>query len=48
LVYAASGEDVDMVIVDGQILMEKRQLLTIDEEKVMYQADEAATKLVGK
>lgn len=48
LVYTASGNDVDTVIVDGQILMEKRQMLTMDEEKVMAEAESAAARLVGK
>lgn len=48
LVYAASGNDVDTVIIDGQILMEKRQMLTLDEEKVMAEAEKAASRLVGK
>jgi len=48
LVYAASGNDVDTVIVDGQVLMEKRQMLTLDKEKVMAEAEKAASDLVGK
>ncbi|MCL2163069.1 MAG: amidohydrolase [Oscillospiraceae bacterium] len=34
LVYSVGGHDVDTVIVDGDILMESREMLTIDEEKV--------------
>lgn len=37
IVYSAQGSDVDTVIVDGNILMEKRELKTIDEERVMYE-----------
>ncbi len=35
LVYAAGGADVDTVIINGKVVMENRQLLTIDENKVM-------------
>ena len=38
LVYAATGGEVDMVVVDGQIVVEQGQLLTMDEEEVMEQA----------
>jgi 5-methylthioadenosine/S-adenosylhomocysteine deaminase len=45
LVYASSGEVVDTVIVDGRILMRGRKLLSLDEEKVLKMADEAASRL---
>jgi len=45
--YSAQGSDVHTVIVDGKVLMENYELKTIDEEKAMYQAAEAARKLVG-
>jgi len=48
LVYSASGSDVDTVIVDGKILMEKRELKTLDEEKIMYEAERRAFDLVKK
>jgi len=38
VVYAVQASDVDTVIVDGNILMEKRELKTIDEERVMHEA----------
>jgi hypothetical protein len=34
-------------MVNGVILMEKRVLLTIDEEKVLYEAQKRADKLVN-
>jgi 5-methylthioadenosine/S-adenosylhomocysteine deaminase len=34
IVYSAQASDVDTVIVDGKILMEGRELKTIDEELV--------------
>jgi cytosine/adenosine deaminase-related metal-dependent hydrolase len=45
LVYAATGGEVDMVVVDGQIVVEHGQLLTMDEEEVMEQARSHATAL---
>ncbi len=45
LVYAAHAEDVTDVWVNGQRLMEGRQLLTIDEETVRAKAQELAQKI---
>ena len=45
LVYAATGGEVDTVVVDGQILVEQRQLLTLDEDEVMHVAREHADAL---
>lgn len=39
LVYAASGALVDTVIIDGRIVMHKREVLTIDEEKLLSEID---------
>ena len=47
LVYSASGADVELSIIDGNILMEKGKLLTVDEEKIMYEADACASRLTG-
>ena len=38
LVYAATGGEVDTVVVDGQIVVKQGQLLTMDEKEVMEQA----------
>ncbi|MEG3071112.1 MAG: hypothetical protein RQM92_10085 [Candidatus Syntrophopropionicum ammoniitolerans] len=48
LVYAANAADVDTVIINGQIVMEGRKVLTMDEEEVMAQAQKCADRLVGK
>ena len=45
LVYAASGADVDTVIINGKVVMENRQLLTINEKKVIQQVREIAVKI---
>ncbi|MCK4424358.1 amidohydrolase [Candidatus Bathyarchaeota archaeon] len=48
MVYSASGSDVDTVIVDGRILMENRQVKTLDEQAVMEKAEEAALDLLSR
>jgi len=45
LVYSAQGSDVDTVICNGRVLMERRELLTIDEEEVTARAREAVERL---
>jgi 5-methylthioadenosine/S-adenosylhomocysteine deaminase len=47
LAYCALGSDVDTVIIDGQIVMEKRQLLTVDEEEVMAKVKEIASRITA-
>ncbi len=38
LVYSATGADVRDVIIDGKMVMEKRKILTLDEEEILDQA----------
>jgi len=45
LSYSANGQEVDTVIVGGKILMENRELKTIDEEKVYYNIAKICDKL---
>ncbi len=45
LVYAATGGEVDMVVVDGRIVVEQGRLLTIDEDEIMGQAHQHANAL---
>jgi 5-methylthioadenosine/S-adenosylhomocysteine deaminase len=45
LVYAMSGADVDTVLINGKIVMENRQLRTINEEEVMQKVREIAVKV---
>lgn len=45
LVYATSGYDVSDVYVDGKQLVDKGELLTIDEEKVIFEANRMFEKL---
>ncbi|MGE4588513.1 MAG: amidohydrolase [Acidaminococcaceae bacterium] len=44
-IYAANSSDADTVIVDGKILMENGNLLTIDEEKVYAEANKCGLRL---
>ncbi|MCX7845235.1 MAG: amidohydrolase family protein [Dictyoglomaceae bacterium] len=46
LVYSANSSDVDTVIVDGKILMEKREVKTLDEERILYETEKRAFLLV--
>ncbi len=48
LVYAAQSADVDTVIINGEIVMAGRQVLTMNEEEVMTQAQKCADRLVGE
>lgn len=48
LVYAANGADVDTAVVDGKILMEERRVLTLDEEKILEDAQRAAEDLIAR
>jgi 5-methylthioadenosine/S-adenosylhomocysteine deaminase len=42
IVYAAEADDVDTVIIDGQIVMQERRLLKFNEQDVITQAREQA------
>lgn len=48
LVYSAQGGDVDTVICNGEVLMENKKLLTIDEAKVIEMAQNAAEEMLTK
>ena len=39
VVWAANGEDVDTVIIDGKIIMEKRHVLTINEDEILNRVE---------
>ncbi|MCD6585100.1 MAG: amidohydrolase [Desulfobacteraceae bacterium] len=45
LVYAASGNDVDTSIINGQVVMENRALLTLDIAKVMADVNQVADEI---
>lgn len=45
LVYSASGREVETVIVDGKVVMDKRRFLTIDEDRVYEECEKIADRL---
>ncbi len=45
LVYAVRGSDVQTSVIDGQVLMENRQLLCMDLERIMEDVREIAKKI---
>ncbi len=47
LCYSAQGSDVCMNMVDGRIVYENGEFLTLDREKIMYEARKVVEKLYG-
>jgi len=45
LVYAANGSDVETVIIDGKIVMQGREVKTIDETEIVEQAQEVGLEV---
>ena len=45
IVYYATGADVDTVVIDGQVVMEDRQVLTVDEPDVLDRVQAHAQQL---
>ncbi len=48
LIYHANRNDVEMMIVDGKMIMEGRKVLTVDEEEIISKANEVAHRLWRK
>ena len=48
MVYSAHGEDVDTSIIDGKIVMQNRELKTVNEEKVIDQAKKTMESVAKK
>ncbi|MGC8786325.1 MAG: amidohydrolase [Anaerolineae bacterium] len=46
IVYAAKSPDISHVIVDGRILMKDGELTTLDEERILYEAEQRAFRMV--
>ncbi|HHW91289.1 MAG TPA: amidohydrolase [Firmicutes bacterium] len=46
LIYSARSSDVDTVIVNGEIVVERGELCTLDGEKIMHMAERQARKLL--
>jgi 5-methylthioadenosine/S-adenosylhomocysteine deaminase len=47
MVYAAQGSDVDTVIIDGQLVMEGRRMLTVDEDEVRVEIESRAQRIIN-
>ena len=45
LTYSANGSEVDTVIINGQIVMEKREVKTIDTERVYFEIRKMCDRL---
>jgi 5-methylthioadenosine/S-adenosylhomocysteine deaminase len=48
LVYSAVGSDVDTVIVDGEVLMQGRKVLTLNEDKVLEDVQKVSDDLLAR
>lgn len=48
IVYSARGSDVDTVMVDGKIIMENREVKTLNEEEAIRKAEETALDLLNR
>jgi cytosine/adenosine deaminase-related metal-dependent hydrolase len=48
MVYAADGNDVETVIIDGKVVMRNRVILTVDEEKVTRDVIRAGKAWIGR
>jgi 5-methylthioadenosine/S-adenosylhomocysteine deaminase len=48
LVYAASGEDVRDVMIDGKFVVRNKKVLTMDEEEVLKNANKHFNRLLDK
>ncbi|WP_251342267.1 amidohydrolase [Haloplanus halophilus] len=48
LAYAARGSDVRHTVCDGRVVMRDREVLTLDEERVMARASERAAALLDR
>ncbi|MBU1206750.1 MAG: amidohydrolase family protein, partial [Proteobacteria bacterium] len=47
LVYSATGADVRDVIINGQLIMQDRQLLTLDETEILKKAHEWRNRITA-
>ena len=45
LAYSASVRSVDTVMVNGKVLMEKGEMMSLDEERICYEANRCAMRI---
>ncbi|EPS45598.1 hypothetical protein H072_414 [Dactylellina haptotyla CBS 200.50] len=48
IVYTATGRDVEMVVVNGKILVQHGKLITMNEEEIMRKAGKQAREIVAR
>lgn len=48
IVYSARGDEVETVIVDGRVVMDDRRVLTMDEERIIEEAQKAAEEVTSR
>lgn len=48
LVYSARAENVDTVLVDGKIVMQQRELRTLDEDELLHTCKSESRRVLGK
>lgn len=48
IVYAATRGDVDTVLIDGEVVMANKQVLTIDRKRVLRESDRCLKELLGR
>lgn len=48
LVYSASGDSVDTVIIDGKVVMEKKIIKTVDEFKILEEAQKVSEDIIKR
>lgn len=48
LVYAAQSADIQNVIIDGKLVMKNRTVLTLDEERILFEAQKRGQELIRR
>lgn len=48
IVYSAQSSDIKTVIIDGSLVMKNRQVLTMDEERVLFESERLGQDLVRR
>jgi len=48
IMYSAKSPDISHTIVDGQVLMKDGELTTLDEERILYEAERRAWRMVNQ
>lgn len=46
IVYSANGADVDSVMIDGNLIMQNRKMINLNEKEVMRQVKKIAKRLL--